>query len=58
MSAARGFVAEEIAARVCGAQAWMAESKTDALLLTTEAEVRYFSNFHTPFWQSPSRPWF
>lgn len=28
------------------------------LLLTTEAEVRYFSGFHTLFWQSPTRPWF
>lgn len=24
----------------------------------TEAEVRYFSGFHTLFWQSPTRPWF
>ena len=24
----------------------------------SEAEVRYFSGFHTPFWQSPTRPWF
>lgn len=30
----------------------------DALLLTTEAEVRYFSGFRTLFWQSPTRPWF
>lgn len=29
-----------------------------ALLLTTEAEVRYYSGFQTPFWQSPTRPWF
>ena len=29
-----------------------------ALLLTTEAEIRYYSGFHTPFWQSPARPWF
>jgi Xaa-Pro aminopeptidase len=28
------------------------------LLLTTEAEVRYFSGFLTQFWQSPTRPWF
>jgi Xaa-Pro aminopeptidase len=29
-----------------------------ALLLCTEPEVRYFTGFHTPFWQSPTRPWF
>jgi Xaa-Pro aminopeptidase len=28
------------------------------LLLMTEPEVRYFSGFHTLFWQSPTRPWF
>ena len=55
---ARGFSAEEVAGRIARAQEWMAQTGTDATLLTTEAEVRYFSNFHTPFWQSPSRPWF
>ena len=29
-----------------------------ALLLTTEADVRYFTGFMTQFWQSPTRPWF
>ena len=58
MSEARGFSPDEIALRVARAREWMAKTKTDALLLTTAAEVRYFSNFHTPFWQSPSRPWF
>ena len=36
----------------------MAEAKVDALLLTTEPDVRYFSGFHTQFWESPTRPWF
>lgn len=36
----------------------MANLGIDALLLTTEPEVRYFSGFHTLFWQSPTRPWF
>ena len=36
----------------------MAEQDLAALLLTTEPEVRYFSGFLTPFWQSPTRPWF
>jgi Xaa-Pro dipeptidase len=30
----------------------------DALFVCTEPEVRYFTGFHTPFWQSPTRPWF
>ena len=36
----------------------MARAGLAGLLLTTEAEVRYFSGFHTAFWQSPTRPWF
>jgi len=36
----------------------MTAAGLDALLLTTEPEVRYFSGFLTQFWQSPTRPWF
>ena len=36
----------------------MAERRVDALIVCTEPEVRYFTGFHTPFWQSPTRPWF
>ncbi|SVD43982.1 uncharacterized protein METZ01_LOCUS396836, partial [marine metagenome] len=36
----------------------LAERRLDALLLCTEPEVRYFTGFDTPFWQSPTRPWF
>ena len=36
----------------------MADADVDAVLLTTEADVRYFSGFLTQFWQSPTRPWF
>ncbi|TNF23382.1 MAG: aminopeptidase P family protein [Rhodobacteraceae bacterium] len=36
----------------------MGAAGLDALLLTTEPEVRYFSGFLTRFWQSPTRPWF
>ena len=36
----------------------MREKGVDALLLTTEPNVRYFSGFLTQFWQSPTRPWF
>jgi Xaa-Pro aminopeptidase len=36
----------------------MRDAGLDALLLTTEPEIRYFSGFLTQFWQSPTRPWF
>ncbi|WP_193368463.1 M24 family metallopeptidase [Pelagibius marinus] len=54
----RGFPEAEFAQRTEKAQAAMAEAGLDALLLTTEPEVRYFSGFLTQFWQSPTRPWF
>ncbi|MDA5095337.1 Xaa-Pro peptidase family protein [Aliiroseovarius sp. KMU-50] len=54
----RGFTDTEFAARTEKAQARMAETGMAGMLLLTEAEVRYFSGFHTLFWQSPTRPWF
>ncbi len=36
----------------------MADAGLDALLVMTEPEVRYFTGFLTPFWYSPTRPWF
>lgn len=54
----RGFSEAEFRARTAKAQARMADSGLAGLLLTTEPEVRYFSGFHTLFWQSPTRPWF
>jgi Xaa-Pro dipeptidase len=55
---ARGFPDSEFEARTQRAQTRMADAGISALLLTTEPEVRYFSGFMTPFWQSPTRPWF
>ena len=57
-SPTRGFPEAEFAARLDRAQRQMATAGLDALLLTTEADVRYFSGFLTQFWQSPTRPWF
>lgn len=57
-TARRGFDIAEFAARTAKAQVLMAENDLAAMLLSTEAEVRYYSGFHTPFWQSPARPWF
>ena len=54
----RGFEPAEFEQRLARAQRAMAASGIDALLLTTEPEVRYFTGFLTQFWQSPTRPWF
>lgn len=52
------FPAAEFEARLARAQTLMAAEDFDAILLTTEAEVRYFTGFRSLFWQSPTRPWF
>ena len=52
------FPEAEFAARAEKAQRAMRIAGFDALLLTTEADVRYFSGYRTPFWESPTRPWF
>ncbi len=54
----RGFPVSEFEQRTGRAQALMAQVGIDVLLVCTEPEVRYFSGFLTPFWQSPTRPWF
>jgi len=54
----RGFAKTEFAARCSAAQTAMANSGIDAMLFASEAEIRYFTGFMTPFWQSPTRPWF
>ena len=54
----RGFADEEFAARLDRAQAMMAASGLDALFLTTEPEIRYFTGYLTRFWESPTRPWY
>ena len=54
----RGFARGELEARTERAQRAMAAAGLDALLLTTEPEFRYFSGFHSQFWESPTRPWF
>ncbi len=52
------FPEDEFAARTQAAQKAMHSQGIDALLFTTEAEMRYFTGFRTLFWQSPTRPWF
>ena len=58
LAPARGFADTEFEARTGRAQRMMHELKIDAMLLTTESQVRYFTGFLTQFWQSPTRPWF
>ena len=54
----RGFPQTEFENRTARAQRLMSAREIDALLLTTEPEVRYFSGFRSQFWESPTRPWF
>ncbi len=52
------FPTAEFETRMVSVQSAMADAGMDAILLCTEAELRYFSGFRTQFWQSPTRPWF
>ena len=54
----RGFPEVEFEIRMARAQKAMLEQQLDAILLTTEPDVRYFTGFFTQFWESPTRPWF
>ena len=54
----RGFSQAELEQRCARAQQRMHALELDAMLLTTEPQVRYFSGFLTQFWHSPTRPWF
>ena len=54
----RGFPDAEFQGRVAKAQHLMGQRGLDALLLTCETDVRYFTGYLTRFWESPTRPWF
>ncbi len=54
----RGFNNSEFEQRTAKAQALMAEHQFSAILLTNEADVRYFTGYLTRFWESPCRPWY
>jgi len=54
----RGFKRKEFEQRTARAQRLMHEQRLDALLFTSEPNVRYFSGFFSQFWESPTRPWF
>jgi Xaa-Pro aminopeptidase len=52
------FPARRIRSTPRGRKPCNAANNLDAILLASEAEVRYFTGFRTQFWQSPTRPWF
>jgi len=52
------FQTSEFEARLESFQKGLHDLGVDAVLFTSEAEMRYFSGFRTQFWQSPTRPWF
>ena len=52
------FLEAEFYQRTEKTQKLMYEWGLDAILLCTEAEVRYYTGFRSLFWQSPTRPWF
>jgi len=54
----RGFPTIEFETRTSSAQQVMHDAQLDALLVTTEPEIRYFTGFQTQFFESPTRPWF
>ena len=54
----RGFDTVEFEKRTARLQRLMRERQLDAVLLTTEPNVRYITGFFTQFWHSPTRPWF
>lgn len=53
-----GFDTSEFQARVRRAQSAMTAKGIDALFLTTEPQIRYFTGYLTRFWESPARPWY
>ncbi len=55
---ARGFAQAEYEQRTARAQVQMAAQGFDALFFTTEHNMRYFTGFDSPFWHSPTRPWY
>jgi len=58
VSFTRGDSREELAARVANMQVRMRAESMDAVFLTAEANIRYFTGFSSSFFLSPTRPWY
>ena len=54
----RGFEVSEYENRLDNIQKLMHQSRMDAILLTTQADIEYYTGFKTQFFQSPTRPWY
>jgi len=54
----RGFEVSEYENRLDNIQKLMYESRMDAILLTTQVDIEYYTGFKTQFFQSPTRPWY
>ena len=54
----RGFEVSEYEDRLDNIQKLMYESRMDAILLTTQVDIEYYTGFKTQFFQSPTRPWY
>jgi len=54
----RGFGVDEYKVRHQRASELMRAAELDALWVTSEQHVRYFTGFDSQFWNSPTRPWF
>ena len=54
----RGFEVSEYENRLDNIQKLMHQSRRDAILLTTQADIEYYTGFKTQFFQSPTRPWY
>ena len=54
----RGFTVNEYENRLESIQRLMFEAKMDAILLTTQVDIEYYTGFKSQFFQSPTRPWY
>ncbi|MDC3315734.1 Xaa-Pro peptidase family protein [Candidatus Thioglobus sp.] len=54
----RGFEISEYENRLESIQKLMFEAKMDAILLTTQVDIEYYTGFKSQFFQSPTRPWY
>jgi Xaa-Pro dipeptidase len=54
----RGFQRQEFEYRAGRAQHILKKHDLDAIVVTSPANVRYFTGFDSQFWESPTRPWF
>lgn len=54
----RGFEQREYENRLSKIQKLMFDWGMDAILLTTQVDIEYYTGFKTQFFESPTRPWF